>query len=150
MLSGSGVLANEGRSVLSTGVERGSVDDSFVVLLILDDDICSALSVRLMAVLLSLARPEGVVSVGERLPPGLSGLDSGRTGAASVDDNFCVVAGSDGLAEDPVTLLASGVLELLCLALVNAESRLVISGCPVLLPCELVTDWVEATVDDNG
>ena len=88
--------------------------------------------------------------MGERLPLGLGGLDSGRTGAASVDDNFCVVAGSYGLAEEPVTLLASDVLELLCLALVKEESRLVISGCPVLLPCELVTDWVEATVDDNG
>ena len=39
VLSGSSVLASEGSSVLSTGVERGSVDDSFVVLLILDDDI---------------------------------------------------------------------------------------------------------------
>ena len=103
-----------------------------------------------MAALLSLARPEGVVSVGERLLLGLSGVDSGRTGAASVDDNFCVVAGSDGLAEEPVTLLASDVLELLCLALAKEDSRLVISGCPVLLPCELLTDWVEATVDDNG
>ena len=67
-----------------------------------------------------------------------------------MDDNFCVVAGSDGLAEEPVTLLASDVLELLCLALAKEDSRLVISGCPVLLPCELLTDWVEATVDDNG
>ena len=67
-----------------------------------------------------------------------------------MDDNFCVVAGSDGLTEDPVTLLAGDVLALLCLALFNAESRLVISGCPVLLPCELVTDWVEANVDDSG
>ena len=39
VLSGSGVLASEGRSVLSTGVGRGSEDDSFVVLVILDDDI---------------------------------------------------------------------------------------------------------------
>ena len=67
-----------------------------------------------------------------------------------MDDNFCVVAGSDGLAEDPVTLLGGDVLVLLCLALAKEESILVISGCPVLLPCELVTDWVEATVDDNG
>ena len=86
--------------------------------------------------------------MGERLLLGLSGVDSGRTGAASVDDNVCVVAGSDGLAEDPVTSLAVDMLALLCLA--KEESRLVISGCPVLLPCELVTDWVEATVDDNG
>lgn len=150
VLSGSSVLAREGSSVLSTGVERGSEDDSFVVLVILDDDICSELSVRLVAALLSLARPEGVVSMGERLPPGLSGLDSGRTGAASVDDNFCVVAGSDGLAEDPVTLLAGNVPTLLCLALAKEESRLVISGCPVLLRCELVTDGVEVTIDDNG
>ena len=67
-----------------------------------------------------------------------------------MDDNFCVVAGSDGLAVEPLTLLASGVLELLCLALAKEESKLVISGCPVLLPRELVTDCVEATVDDNG
>ena len=39
---------------------------------------------------------------------------------------------------------------LLCLALAEDESKLVISGCPVLLPCELVTDGVEATIDDNG
>ena len=39
---------------------------------------------------------------------------------------------------------------LLCLALAKDESKLVISGCPVLLPCELVTDGVEATIDDNG
>ena len=136
--------------MLSTGVESGSEDDSCFVLVILDDDICSELSVRLVAALLSLARPEGVVSVGERLPPRLNGLDFGRTGAASVDDNFCVVAGSDGLAEEPVTLLAGDVPALLCLALAKEESRLVIPGCPVLLPRELVTDWVEATVDDNG
>ena len=86
--------------------------------------------------------------MGERLPLGLSGVDSGRTGAASVNDNVCVVAGSNGLAEDPVTLLAVDVLALLCLA--KEESRLVIFGCSVLLLCELVADWVEATVDDNG
>ena len=103
-----------------------------------------------MAALLTLARPEGVVSEGERLPLGLSALDSGRTGAASVDDNLRVVAGSDGLTEDPVTLLGRDELALLCLALAKEESILVISGCPVLLPSELLTDWVEATVDDNG
>lgn len=39
---------------------------------------------------------------------------------------------------------------LLCLALAKDESKLVISGCPVLLPCELVTDGVEAIIGDNG
>ena len=39
VLSGSGVLASEGSPVLSTGIDRGSEDDSFVVLVILDDDI---------------------------------------------------------------------------------------------------------------
>ena len=39
---------------------------------------------------------------------------------------------------------------LLCLALAKEESILVISGCPVLLPCEPNTGGVEATIDDNG
>ena len=38
---------------------------------------------------------------------------------------------------------------LLCLALAKEESILVISGCPVLLPCEPITGGVEATIDDN-
>ena len=67
-----------------------------------------------------------------------------------MNDNVCVVAGSDGLTEDPVTLLGRDELALLCLALAKEESILVISGCPVLLPCEPATGGVEATIDDNG
>ena len=68
----------------------------------------------------------------------------------TVDDNGLVLARSEEAGEDREALPASGVLALLCLALAKEESKLVVFGCPVLLPCELVTDWVEATVDDNG
>ena len=49
-----------------------------------------------------------------------------------------------------MTLLGGDVLTLLCPALAKEESILVISGCPVLLPCEPATGGVEATIDDNG
>ena len=61
-----------------------------------------------------------------------------------------MLARSEEAGVDREALPASCVLALLCLALAKEESRLVIFGCPVLLPCELVTDWVEATIDDNG
>ena len=159
VLSGScavdeGVLANDGRLVLRAGVcagvERVSVDDCLSVLFETNDNICVISLVRLMAAPFSL--PDAVLPEGERLTLVLfiSGLDSGSTEAASVDDSPCVVAGSDGLVEDSVTLLAGDVLTLLCPALAKEESMLVISCSPVLLPCEPVTGGVEATIDDNG
>ena len=51
--------------------------------------------------------------------------------------------------EECEALPASGVLALLCLALISAESMLVISGCPVLFICEPLKEVVGAKLDDT-